>query len=177
MFENDFCEYAVTKKTEGAYLAKICTVVVLSLVFVLAFFFVILPKIGFTLGIVIFAAVCALLWYLSRYTQIEYEYSVSGGYMDFAAVYVKQYRKEKLSIDLKKAARRAAPYKGSFDGLSVQGVLDMRSSASAPNSYYLVYEDDKVQKAVLFDATKKSINALFHQIPSMVTRSDELPEE
>ncbi|MBQ4556309.1 MAG: hypothetical protein IJA60_01510 [Clostridia bacterium] len=177
MFESDFCEHSVTKKKEGSYLFKIGAIVVLSLVFVLAFFFVVLPMVGFTVGILVFAGVCALLWYLSRYTQIEYEYSISGGYMDFASVYVNQYRKEKVSVDLKKDARKIAPFNGNFDGLSVNHVLDMRSSASTRASYYIVYEDDKVQKAVLFEATKKSVNTLFHQVPSIVTRSNELPEE
>ncbi len=177
MFESDFCEYAVTKKIEGAYFFKICAAAVASLIFAVVFFTTILPKSGFTLGMLIFAAACVILWYLSRYTQIEHEYSISGGYMDFASVYVKQYRKEKLSVDLKKSARRIAPYSGSFDGFNVKEVLDMRSSTSATNAYYLVYEADKSQKAVLFDATKRSVDMLFHQIPSAVVRSNDLPEQ
>ncbi len=178
MYEYDFCEYAVEKKKEGRYLAMLCLSVVLAVAFVISFFWVILPASGFAIGLVIFAAVCLALWYLSRFTYIEYEYTQTGATLDFAAVYSKQYRREKLSVDLKKSARSVAPYKnGRIEGgFSVRSVLDLRSSASSEYAYALVYEEDKVQKAVLFDATKRLIGNIYHQIPSVTVLSDALPE-
>ena len=70
MYEHDFCEYAVEKKKEGGTLALICLAVVLALVFAVAFFWFILPLAGFAWGLLIFAAVCFALWYLSRFTFI-----------------------------------------------------------------------------------------------------------
>ena len=177
MSDFDFCEYAVEKKKEGSYRTWLCAAAILSLVFAVCFFLFILPAVGFTAGILIFGIVCAVLWYFSRYTYIEYEYSVSGEFFSFASIYAKQYRKEIVAIDLKKSARKIAPYSGDFDGLKVASVTDMRSSAKASNSYYVVYTEDKEQKAILFDATKKTVNSLFRQVPSAVTRSNELPEE
>lgn len=178
MYEHDFCEYAVEKKKEGAYLAKICAAAVFALVFVLVFFWVILPRAGFVWGLLIFAAVCLLLWYLSRFTFIEYEYTQTGSILDFAAVYSKQYRKEKLSVDLKKSARSVAPYtNGRVDGgFKITSILDMRSSGSSENAYVLVYEDDGAPKAVLFDATKRLIENIRRQVPSVTVLSDSLPE-
>lgn len=176
MSELDFCEYAVEKKKEGAYLAKIVAAAAISIVFAVCFFFFILPAVGFATGLLIFGIVCAVLWYFSRYTYIEYEYSVSGGFIAFAAVYAKQYRKEIASIDLKKSVSRIAPYTGDFNGIKVSSVADLRSGKDAVGSYYIVYEENKAKHAILFDATKKTVNALFHQIPSAVTRSDDLPE-
>ncbi|MBQ6893133.1 MAG: hypothetical protein IJN48_02915, partial [Clostridia bacterium] len=118
----------------------------------------------------------ALVWYLSRYLSIEYEYSLSGEYMDFAAIYSKQYRKEKLSVELKKSARKVMPYDGKIEGFNVSSVLDLRSSKNAENSYVLVYDAGDSEKAVLFDATKKIVENMFHQIPSLVVRADGLPE-
>lgn len=177
MSDFDFCEYAVEKKKEGAYRNWLCAAAILSLVFAVCFFFFILPAVGFTAGLLIFGIVCVVLWYFSRYTYIEYEYSVSGEFFSFASIYAKQYRKEIVVIDLKKSARKIAPYNGEFDGLKVTSVTDMRSSAKASNSYYVVYTEDKEQRAILFDATKKTVNTLFRQVPSVVTRSNELPEE
>ena len=178
MYEHDFCEYAVEKKKEGRYLLLLGLSVVLAIVFVVAFFWVILPAAGFAFGLLIFAAVCLALWYFSRFTYIEYEYTQTGGTLDFAAVYSKQYRREKLSVDLKKTARRVAPYtNGRIEGFSVSSVLDLRSSASSENGYVLVYEEDKTQKAVLFDATKRLIENIYHQVPSVTVRSETLPEE
>lgn len=177
MYEHDFCEYAVEKKKEGRYRLMLCLSIVLAIVFVVVFFWKILPAAGFTFGLLIFAAVCLALWYLSRFTFIEYEYTQTGSTLDFAAVYSKQYRREKLSVDLKKSARRVAPYTdGRIDGFSVTSVMDLRSSASAENAYVLVYEENKTQKAVLFDATARLIRNIYHQVPSITVVSDTLPE-
>ena len=92
MYEHDFCEYAVEKKKEGRYRLRLGLSVVLAIVFVIAFFWVILPAAGFAFGLLIFAAVCLALWYFSRFTYIEYEYTQTGGTLDFAAVYSKHYR-------------------------------------------------------------------------------------
>lgn len=185
MYEHDFCEYAVEKKKEGRYLGMLClsvvlaiVSVVLAIVFVVLFFWMILPAAGFTFGLLIFAAVCLALRYLSRFTFIEYEYTQTGSTLDFAAVYSKQYRREKLSVDLKKSARRVAPCKDGKigGGFSVSSVLDLRSSASAENAYVLVYEDEKMQKAVLFDATDRLIENIYHQVPSITEMPKKQPE-
>ncbi len=176
MYENDFCEYAVEKKKEGSYLTKIILAVVFAIVSAFVIFTVLIPRYGFV-GFIAAVLVIALFWYLSRFMYIECEYSQSGAFMDFAYVYSKQYRKDKLSVDLKKCAKKIAPYTGNFDGFNVRDVLDMRSSTKAENSYMLIFEDKDGSHAVLFDATKRLVNNLYHQIPSAVTVSKELPEE
>ncbi|MBQ8836547.1 MAG: hypothetical protein IJ002_03450 [Clostridia bacterium] len=173
MYENDFCEFAVVKKKEGAYLAKIVLCAAFAVLVAAAAFLFVIPTSG-AVGFVVIALDAALVWYLSRFTAIEYEYSLSGGYMDFAAIYSKEYRKEKLSVELKKSARKVMPYNGSLEGFNVTHIDDFRSSVKAEHSYVLVYEDEKGEKAVLFDATKKIVDAMFHQIPSLVVRSGDL---
>ena len=134
-----------------------------------------LPTMG-VVGFAVIAVTAALLWYLSRYLTIEYEYSLSGEYMDFAAIFSKQYRKEKLSVELKKEARRVMPYDGKFEGFNISGILDMRSSADALHPYALVYEKNGGEYAVLFDANKRIVENMFRQIPSLVVRDNNLPE-
>lgn len=176
MYENDFCEYAVEKKKEGSYLAKIVLAALLAVVLAFVIFAVLVPRFGFV-GLLAAVVAVGIFWYLSRFMYIECEYSQSGAYMDFSYVYSKQYRKDKLSVDLKKCAKKVAPYNGNFDGCNVKEVLDMRSSSKAPNSYMLIFEDKNGQHAVLFDATKRLVNNLYHQIPSAVVVSNDLPEE
>ncbi|MBE6679801.1 MAG: hypothetical protein E7598_04685 [Ruminococcaceae bacterium] len=176
MYENDFCEYAVEKKKEGSYLAKIVLAVAAAIVAAFVIFTILIPRYGFV-GLLAAVLAIALFWYLSRFTYIECEYSQSGAFLDFSYVYSKQYRRDKLSVDLKKCAKKIAPYTGKFEGFNVKDVLDMRSSATAANSYMLVFEDNDGTHAVLFDATKRLVNNLYHQVPSLVTVSKELPEE
>jgi hypothetical protein len=177
MYEHDFCEYAVEKKKEGAYLAKMILATVLATAAVIAVLVLLMPyEVSF--GLIALAAVGALVWYLSRYTFIEYEYSQTGATLDFAAVYSKQYRREILSIDLKKSARRIAPYTdGNFgDGFRPKKVTDLRSAKQTPNAYAVIYEEENGQSAVLFDANKRIVENIWHQVPSVTVRSDTLPE-
>ena len=163
------------KKKEGAYLAKIILCAVFAVLLLAASFVFVIPLAG-VVGFVLIALDAALMWYLSRFLSIEYEYSLTGGYMDFAAVYSKQYRKELLSVELKKAARKVMPYDGIAEGFNITDVKDFRSSKDIKNAYILIYEDGEAQKAVLFDATKKIVENMFRQIPSLVVRSGDLPE-
>ena len=175
MYENEFCEYAVNKKAEGAFLAKIIAcAVIFALVCAVSFLFVI-PS-SPAAGVALIGATILVAWYLSRFSSIEYEYSVSGDYMDFAAIYSKQYRKEKLSVDLKKCARKVMPFNGTFGDFKVKSVLDLRSSAKISNSYVLIYDDGNGEKAVLFNATKKLVDNVFRRVPSLVVRDTNLPE-
>ena len=96
--------------------------------------------------------------------------------MDFAAIYSKQYRKELLSVELKKSARRVMPYNGKIEGFNVAKLYDFRSSASVEHAYVLVFEENECEKAVVFDATKKLVENMFRQVPSLVVRSNGLPE-
>lgn len=178
MYEHDFCEYAVRKKAEGKYLAALCAAAVLILLFAAVFFLFLIPMLGLLWSAAILAAAGVLIWYLSRFTLIEYEYTLTGAIFDAAAVYNRQYRKEKLSVDLKKSARRCAPFKDGQigGGFSPQKVIDLRSSASSACAYVLVYEAEKGCAAVLFDASARMIECIRRVIPSVTTLSDGLPE-
>ena len=58
----------------------------------------------------------------------------------------------------------------------MQKVLDLRSSQSIPHAYAIVYEADGAVNAVLFDASKRMIENIRRQVPSITVLSDNLPE-
>ena len=152
--------------------------VIAAAVLALCVIWFVIPLAGVSWGLLGFALLCLALWYLSRFSLIEYEYTQTGAILDFAAVYSKQYRKEKLSVDLKKNARLVAPCTSErLQSFSIRSTLDLRSSASAKNAYVLVYQDDNEQRAVLFDATARIIANIRHQVPSVTEISYDLPEE
>lgn len=78
MYEHDFCEYAVRKKAEGKYLAALCAAAALILLFAAVFFLSLIPMLGLLWSAAILAAAGVLIWYLSRFTLIEYEYTLTG---------------------------------------------------------------------------------------------------
>ena len=130
MYEHDFCEYAVKKVCAGRYLALLVCVSVALLAFVVCFFLFILPAAGLFIGAVVLTLFGTLVWYLSRFSFIEYEYTQTAGIFDAASVYCKQYRKERVSVDLKKSARLVAPYKdGRIEGACEGKRVDVRSIA------------------------------------------------
>lgn len=179
MYEYDFCEYAVEKKKQGAYLGKIVLAFILAVVVAAVIFAVVIPLAGMSIGMIAIIAVGALLWYLSRFCSIEYEYTQTGAALDFASVYSKQYRKEKLSVDLKKEARLVAPYKnGKIEGgHNPSKIYDFRSGNDVQNAYVIVFENEDGKNAVLFDATERMISNIRHQVPSITVLSDALPKE
>lgn len=173
MYEHDFCEYAVEKKKSGAYLVKTVAVIfALALLLIVAFSFF-----DMSIRLIAISAVAAFGWYLSRFLAIEYEYTQTGSTIDFAAVYSKQYRKEKLSVDIKKCASKVAPVKDVPELKNIQKVYDFRSSDKSENAYAILFDESGVKSAVLFDATKRMVTNLRHAYPSIVTVSDTLPEE
>ncbi len=179
MYEHDFCEYAVKKKCGGRYLALLVLASAAALVFIICFFLLILPAAGLFIGAIVLTLFGTLMWYLSRFSSIEYEYTQTGAIFDAASVYCKQYRKERASIDLKKSARLIAPYReGRIEGgLAPRRTLDLRSSPDAGNAYVIVYETEGGTEALLFDATARIIENIRRQAPSVTVLSDGLPEE
>ena len=179
MYEHDFCEYAVKKKCSGRYLALLVCVSVAMLAFIVCFFLLILPAAGLFIGAIVLTLFGTLVWYLSRFSSIEYEYTQTAGIFDAASVYSKQYRKERVSVDLKKSARLVAPYKnGRIEGgYSPRRIHDLRSSPDAANAYIIVYETEDGTEALLFDATARMIENIRHQVPSVTVLADGLPEE
>ncbi len=175
MYEHDFCEYAVEKKKSGSYLAKIVIFSLACLVLFVLTLTVLVPLLGMSVGLIALVLCGILVWYLSRYLTIEYEYTQTASVIDFAAVYSKQYRKEKLSVDIKKSASKVAPINNAE--LSGLKVYDFRSSDGSENGYMLIFDDDGTKSAALFDATKRLVTNLRHASPSIVTVSDTLPEE
>ena len=179
MYEHDFCEYAVKKKVGGTYLAKLVLGATAAAVFVLCFFALILPAVGLFYGAIILLLFATLVWYLSRFYAIEYEYTQTGGTFDAAAVYNKQYRRELVSIDLKKSARLVAPYKGGLieGGFIPKKRRDLRSSPDAPNPYVIIYDTGDGDAAVIFDATARIVNNMHMQVPAVTVVDPGLSEE
>lgn len=178
MYEHDFCEYAVKKKLGGAYLAKLVLAMLAAAVFVVCFFALILPAVGLFFGAIIFTLFATLMWYLSRFTAVEYEYTQTGAIFDAASVYNKQYRREQVSVDLKKSARLVAPYKdGRIEGgFAPKKLRDLRSAPDVQNAYVIVYEAEGGTEAVLFDASARMVENIRMQVPSVTVLADGLPE-
>ena len=171
MDERNFYEYAVKKQNPPLFYIKAAAILlgVFALV-AAASAAAIANGVGF-LAILFIAGGVGFLWYLSRFCAVEYEFTQTEDIFDVAAIYNKQYRREKLSVDLRASAKRIAPYGGKTPaGADGAKVYDFRSSPQAQNAYYILFERDGARGLVLFDAAPRMIEHLFYQAPSITER-------
>lgn len=76
------------------------------------------------------------------------------------------------------SARLVAPYKnGRIEGgFAPKKIRDLRSSPDVPHAYIIVYETGDGTEAVLFDASARMVENIRMQVPSVTVLSDGLPE-
>ncbi len=119
-----------------------------------------------------FALVPLLLWILVfitwRYTDVEYEYTVTSGKLTFSKIYGGRSRKRVFEMNLRDAVL-IAPLDGSTYSARATAYRPERSfegvsSFTAPNIYMLLFELDAKKRAdkrraiFYFEATKKSLS-------------------
>ena len=172
MTENYF-EYAVEEKNSGKNrllrAALILAYVLYSAAFFLVFYLLLIPQIiallPFSLLIIV-----PLTW---RYVSVTHEYIISTGEISFANIYANRKRKEILKLSIKELCRvepTEATGKESFFR-----VYDFRSAADSPDSYRILYKDEKDRLClVYFEATKKALKLMRIYNPNAVVGGKEL---
>lgn len=116
----------------------------------------------------------ALVWYLWRFVNVEYEYTILGSEMDVDVIYGQKQRKSLCSLDLKQATK-IAPYEKIQASLNRGGDLRQSIFAAADlsdeNTYGIVFSDPQKGKTVLYvDAPEKVLNAFVRANPSLVEK-------
>ena len=169
MYEFSAFEHCVRQRITAKWAALRVALILFYVLFVVA---------AFTAGLFVriawplFALVPLLLWILVfvtwRYTDIEYEYTITSGKLTFCKIYGNRTRKRMFEMDLRDAvliapldggtySARATAYRPerSFEGVS---------SFHAPNIYMLLFELDARKRAdkrraiFYFEATSKSLS-------------------
>ena len=165
MTENYF-EYAVDEKPKGKNLLLrvllITVYVALSLGYVLAFVAT-MPQLIAMLPFLL-AIVVAFTW---RYVSVTHEYIIAVGEITFAHIYANKKRKEVLRLSARDL-REVSPDDGEKP-MNVDRVYDFRSEKNTPDSYCLVFQNEKGKCClVYFEATKKALKLLQLYNPSVV---------
>ena len=169
MHEFSAFEHCVRQKLTAKWVAMRVALVLFYVLFVIAVFTAgLFVRIAWPL----FALIPLLLWILVfvtwRYTNVEYEYTITSGKLTFSKIYGNRSRKRMFEMDLRDAvliaplddntySARATSYRPerSFEGVS---------SFQAPNIYMLLFElgakkrADKRRAIFYFEATKKSLS-------------------
>ncbi len=116
----------------------------------------------------------ALVWYLWRFVNVEYEYTILGSEMDVDVIYGQKQRKTLCSLDLKQAAK-IAPYDDAH--LPLTRTPDLRhsifaaSDLASEDTYFILFHHPKKGKTVLYvDAPEKVLDALRRANPSILEK-------
>ncbi|MBQ8409550.1 MAG: hypothetical protein IJY39_11885 [Clostridia bacterium] len=128
----------------------------------LVFFFS--PAALFVPLLMIVVALTALLVFLTwRFVCVEYEVIIAGGDILFTAIYGKGFRKKILYMPV-----NAFSEIGEYDDTAYEEISKLSlkknhiviSSLSAPDVYYALFEEDKDQCIIYFDAPPRAVELL-----------------
>lgn len=112
-----------------------------------------------------------LLWFLWRYTQIEYEYVIAQGEMTFSVIYGKKSRRDVFSFPVKQA-ERIVSYQAEKDACDAFPADETRFYASsfsdADTLCALVTLEDGRKVRLFFRGTERAVSALRRANPGAV---------
>lgn len=164
-------EYVVTPEKKGALRKK-----KLILIAVYALYCILLLLFVMTVGklfLPLFALVPLTLWIIIfftwRYTNPEYEYSITSGILTFSVIYGGRSRKKVFEQSVK-SMEAIAPlnktHSYKIDDYKPVCVYEGSSSHESPDAYFAIFENEKGEKSVYyFEATARALKVLRHYNP------------
>jgi len=175
-------EYSATKKPTASMFAKRTACFFTAPVLVLLVIVVpvtlrlrITMIMMFLLPLVIVGGILLTI-YLLRFTKVDYEYTIYGGLMSFAAIYDNKSRKEILSVKIAEMpVISPVGWSGrdGFDSPDIVKKYDFSSSGDFPDRYFFTYFHPKQGKIrVIFNATEKMVGILrFYNAQNTVVKT------
>ena len=170
---NEFQTYEVIthQKSEGLWIMKRIALILLYIAYVITVFII-----GFTVRIIVpflaFVPVTAwiLIFFTWRFVNIDYEYSMTSGYLTFSKVYGSRSRKTVFETSIKSMSH-IAPYtndcKKLIDRYDPEMIYDARSSTKAANQYFALFENANGKKSIfIFEADDKALKIFRFYNPS-----------
>ena len=163
MMEEQFCEVLIRKKSlpggRGLVFGFgiLCVAVWISGIFLLP---LLLPA----------AALTALLWWIWRRNNTEYEYSYVGGEIRIDRIVARSRRKHLITLE-KEGILKVAPenmFRGPENGLIV---ADYSSGEEGKQVYALLYEKKGRRMKVLFEPGEKMLSMMKSALPGKITIS------
>ena len=176
---NEFSTYemAVTQRIEGKWLAARVGLILFYTVYVLGLLLVALRT---RILVPLFALIPITLWIIVfitwRYTDVDYEYSITSGELTFAKIFGNRSRRRVLTLLLRDAVRIAPLDNGEHsaraEAWKPEREFSAISSLSAPDIYYVLFEykngrkGEKCRAIFYFEATNRALQICRFYNPS-----------
>ena len=172
-------EYVIPQKIEGKWIWAKAGLLTLYISLAIA---ALLIGIQTRLMVPLIALLPVALWILVfctwRYTNVEYEYSITSGELTFCKIYGNRSRHRILTLDLRKAARiapedgaehsaRAAAYRPEVVHIGISG-------KDAKDVYYILFEEEtkkgnRKRAALYLEVTHRALQVFrFYNSPATV---------
>ena len=172
----EFLTYEYTVETKGdPSLKRKKILLIIGYILYCAGLFILVMTVG-KLFLPLFAVVpltmLAIVPKTWRYTNPEYEYSITSGILTFSVVYGGRVRKKKFELAIKNmetVAPYTDTYKYKIDEFGPSKTYIGFSSEDSPDAYFALFENDNGEKCVYyFDATQKALKVFRHYNPRTV---------
>ncbi len=177
----NYVEYCIEKRSEGTYkrnrflLRLACVLVAIGI-----FPFVTYSTAGklFITFVPVWMGLCGIAyWYLSRFVNIEYEYRIVQGEFQMDAIYGQRQRKELMEVRV-----REMDIIRPFDDTAKTAIADctqvldcsVSQKKPTPDVYCFTYQENGQKRAVIFEATKKTLDIMKFYNASALVYSDTL---
>ena len=170
-------EFVVTQKIEGKWLAARVGLILLYIAYVVGLLIVALRT---RILVPLFALIPITLWIIVfftwRYTDVDYEYSITSGELTFAKIFGNRSRRRQLTILLRDAVRIAPLDNGEHsaraEAWKPEREFSAISSLHAPDIYYILFEykdgkkGEKRRAIFYFEATNRTLQICRFYNPS-----------
>ena len=168
-------EYAVAQKSEGKWKLRRTLMLLAYVLFVAAYFLVIVITKFFPLGALIPVALWILVHFTWRYVNPDYKYTIEKGTMTFYVVYGNKKKNLKATMSLRVSAAEAIAPREEIEKRAADipqiKVYSAVHTASAPDQYGVLYKEENGSYAVFyFIATAQALKLLrFYNSKTVVT--------
>ncbi|MBQ8577453.1 MAG: hypothetical protein IJ449_05745 [Clostridia bacterium] len=176
----NYVEYCIEKRSEGAYrrnrilLRVLCVLIAIAIIPVVTYSTT--GKLLITF-VPIWMGLCGVAyWFLSRFVNIEYEYRIVQGEFQMDVIYGQRQRKALMEVRVREMQKiHPLDDAGRAEVAECAKVLDCSISQKkpTPDVYYFTYQDNGEKCAVLFEATKKTLDIMkFYNASVLTVKTD-----
>ena len=172
---NEFQTYEIMahQKAEGIRIFKRLALILLYTAYVITVFTIgIMTRVIVPLLAFVPVTTWMLIFFTWRYTDIDYECSMTSGMLTFSKIFGSRSRKTVFEISIKSISH-IAPYvadsKKRIDRYAPEVIYDARSSEKAERQYFALFENAGGKKSLfLFEPDDKMLKILkFYNAPAM----------
>lgn len=173
--KTNYAEYIVKKKADGGIIMKRIGIIALCIAVFLAGCVLFLSVVKLPVAIVpLIIADMALTWYLWRFANVEYEYVVICGTVEFTKVYGERQRKSIEEVKISDFDK-VAPYEKLRDEISKfdkDAVSYYCASVDSENLFAILMTENGKKRAILINVTKKTLDAIKYYKANAVDYGD-----